>query len=85
MSKSNTNLDPNTKRAFEEASKGHKNKKLGIDANSDERIYDLGKNLKKKRGFWRFVIVLIIFLLIFDAFFMKGELIINFLKNLFAK
>ena len=82
MGKSNVNWDPNTKKAFESAKKGRQNIEVGIDAQSEERVNELGKNIRKKRGFWKFVVILIIFLLIFDEFFMDGELVINIIKNL---
>jgi hypothetical protein len=82
MAKSKMNWEPDTQQAFDKVRKGNKKMDLGIDARSEERINDLGENLKKKNGFWKFAIILIVILLIFDAFILNGELIINFLKNL---
>ncbi len=85
MWKSNPNWDPDTKRAYEATKKGKPKIEVGIDPQSDERIRELGKNVRKKRGFWKFIIILIILLLMFDQLFMNGEILSNIIKNLPGK
>ena len=60
MGKPNPNWDPDTRKAYKAIKKGKPKVKVGIDPQSDERIKELGKNVRKKRGFWKFVIILIV-------------------------
>lgn len=80
MSNKKVNWEPDIKKAIKKS--GDKTKNLGIDAQSDERYAGLGKTVRKKKGFWRWIAILIILLIIFDAFFMNGEIFINVLKNI---
>ena len=80
MSKKQVNWEPDIKKAIKKS--GDKTTNLGIDAQSDERIADLSKTVHKKKGFWKWIAVLIILLIIFDAFFMNGEIFINVFKNI---
>lgn len=81
MSKTNANWEPDLKNA----NKKQKQASYGIDANSDERFAELGRSAKKKTGFGKIIVLIIIGLILFDAFIMQGELFINILKNLLGK
>jgi len=61
---------------------GLKSLNYGVDAQNDERYYELGKSLKRKGCFWKVIIILIVLLLLFDVIFMKGGLFINSLLSL---
>jgi len=54
----------------------------GADASGDERYYHLGKTAREKKGFWKWVAIIIISLVLFDVFIMHGEIFKNMMKTI---